>query len=135
MGADSHTRFRGWPAIMVHGTNRPYGVGRQVSHGCFRLFGQDIEPLYREVPVGTPVTVVDQPIKIGWRDNALYLEIHPTESQADELERTGRFTPAPIPDLRDNAPRMADNRSDRIDWNAAERAARERSGVPVRITR
>jgi L,D-transpeptidase ErfK/SrfK len=125
----------GWPAIVIHGTNRPYGVGRRVSHGCFRLFDRDIERLYREVPVGTAVTVVDQPVKIGWREGALYLEVHPTQSQADELEQTGRFTPAQIPGLQEEVLRLSDSRSDRIDWHAVERAARERAGVPIQITR
>lgn len=124
-----------WTSIVIHGTNRPYGIGRRVSHGCFRLFDWDAERLYREVPVGTPVTVVDQPVKTGWQADALYLEIHPTATQADEIERTGRFTPTPIPDLRETVLRAAALNDDQIDWAQVARAAQERSGIPIRITR
>lgn len=124
-----------WPSIVVHGTNRPYGVGRRVSHGCIRLFDWDIERLYREVPIGTMVTVVDQPVKTGWRDGTLYLEVHPTTAQADELEQTGRFTPLPIPDLKQRVLRAAGPQGGRVDWDAVERAALERSGIPTRVTR
>lgn len=43
--------------IALHGTNRPESVGQAVSHGCLRLLNQDIEKLYRTVPVGTPVYI------------------------------------------------------------------------------
>jgi L,D-transpeptidase ErfK/SrfK len=124
----------GWRAIVIHGTNLPYAIGRRSSHGCFRLFEQDIERLYREVAIGTPVAVVNQPVKTGWREGALYLEIHPTVSQADEIEEYGRFTPQPVPGLRDQVIRAAGSSSARIDWAAVERAAATRSGVPERIT-
>jgi L,D-transpeptidase ErfK/SrfK len=126
--------YLGWPKVVLHGTNRPYGVGRRASHGCFRLSNAHVERLYREVPVGTAVHVVDQPVKLGWRQGALYLEVHPTQSQADELEQTGRMTDAPVPNLRKNVSRAAAGQS-QVDWAAVERAARERSGIPVRITR
>jgi L,D-transpeptidase ErfK/SrfK len=130
----AHALDLGWPAVVLHGTNRPYGIGRRVSHGCFRLSSAHAERLYRDVPVGTPVNVVDQPIKLGWRAGALYLEIHPTQSQADELERTGRITDTPISGLREKISRTAAGQHSEIDWAIVERAARERSGVPVRIT-
>lgn len=124
----------GWPAVVVHGTNLPYAIGRRSSHGCFRLFEWDIERLYREAQIGTPVTVVNQAIKTGWRDSALYLEIHPTPSQADEIEQTGRFTPVPIPSLKDQVIRAAGASATQIDWQSVERAAAQRSGIPERIT-
>jgi len=60
----------------IHGTNEPYGVGRRVSHGCIRLYPEDIKDLYRRVPVGTPVNVIYEPIKLGLRNGELYLEVH-----------------------------------------------------------
>jgi L,D-transpeptidase ErfK/SrfK len=131
----SHALYLGWPAIVLHGTNRPYGIGRRVSHGCFRLSNAHAERLYREAAVGTTVLVVDQPVKLGWRQDALYLEVHPGQSQADELERSGRLIDIPILGLRDQVLAMAAGQESRIDWAAVERAGRERSGVPVRVTR
>jgi L,D-transpeptidase ErfK/SrfK len=64
------------PGYLIHGTNKPAGVGMRVSHGCIRLFPEDIEALFERVPRGTPVYIVDQPVLAGWRDDVLYLEVH-----------------------------------------------------------
>ena len=61
----------------IHGTNEPYGVGRRVSHGCIRLYPEDIKDLYRRVRVGTPVKVTYQPIKLARHNGRLYIEVHP----------------------------------------------------------
>jgi L,D-transpeptidase ErfK/SrfK len=125
----------GWRSYVIHGTNLPYGVGRRVSHGCFRMLPDDVEYLFGRIAVGTPVTVVDQPVKTGWHDGNLYLEVHPSQAQADELEERGRFTPEPVAGLRDLVMAAAGPAWDVVDWQTVERAARERLGVPVRITR
>lgn len=67
----------GLSGYLIHGTNRPYGIGMPVTHGCVRLHPQDIEYLFGEVSKETPVTLVHQPYKVGWHDYVLYLEIHP----------------------------------------------------------
>lgn len=64
-------------AYMIHGTNKPAGVGMQVTHGCMRLFPEDIEELFGMVTEGTPVRIVNQPHKAGWRAGRLYAEVHP----------------------------------------------------------
>ncbi|NLC69926.1 MAG: L,D-transpeptidase family protein [Desulfuromonadaceae bacterium] len=61
----------------IHGTHRPLGVGRRVSHGCMRLYPQDIDDLFSRVEVKTPVNIVFQPVKVGLRENKLWAEIHP----------------------------------------------------------
>lgn len=131
----AHALYLGWPAILIHGTNQPYSIGRRVSHGCFRLHPDKVAMLYREVPAGTPVRVVDQAVKIGWLEGHLYLEIHPTLAQATEIEETGNFLPEPAPDLRERVLHAAGPSAERVDWMAVTRAAEARSGVPVRITR
>lgn len=125
----------GWPEYVIHGTNKPLGIGRRVSHGCIRLYPEDIERLFKAVPIGTPVTIVDQPLKLGWFADELYLEAHPTQAQADEIESTGRFTFEPVPDLDFLVLSAARGAARRIDWTAVYTAARERRGVPARITR
>lgn len=127
--------YLGWPGYLVHGTNRPWGVGRRVSSGCIRLYPEDIERLYAAVRVGTPVTVVDQPVKFGWIDGQLYIEVHPTKAQADELETTGRFTPEMPESLLRMAHDAAAAAAERLDFTEALRAGLERRGYPVRITR
>jgi L,D-transpeptidase ErfK/SrfK len=67
----------GLPGYLIHSTNKPYGVGMRVSHGCIRMYPEDIERLFPEIPVGTPVYIVNQPLKVGWSNNTLYIEIYP----------------------------------------------------------
>lgn len=90
------------PGYLIHGTNKPSGVGMRVSHGCIRLYPEDISELFDDVPKGTPVRLVNQPVLAGWHDGQLYLEVHPRLSEDERdlaaeadrvlhraLERTG----------------------------------------------
>ena len=65
--------------ILIHGTNKPWGIGRKVSHGCIRMYPEDISRFFPMVPRGTKVTIVRQPVKIGVRDARVYLEVHKDE--------------------------------------------------------
>jgi L,D-transpeptidase ErfK/SrfK len=64
------------PMYRIHGTNIPWGVGMQVSHGCVRLYPEDIERLFPQVPVGTPGVFLYQTVKVGRRGGAVYVESH-----------------------------------------------------------
>lgn len=66
-----------WPSYLIHGTNQPYGVGLRASHGCVRLYPEDIAQLFDKIPVGTKVTVVNQPQVYGYRGDTLYLQSYP----------------------------------------------------------
>ncbi|WP_224417730.1 MULTISPECIES: L,D-transpeptidase family protein [unclassified Modicisalibacter] len=74
----------GLPGYMIHGTNRPQGVGMRVSHGCIRMLPRDIENLVHRIPDGTPVRIIDQPFKLGW-DGAgtLFAQAYPVEHGGD----------------------------------------------------
>jgi len=72
------------PSILIHGTNRPWCVGRKASHGCLRLYPEDIRKLFRIVSINTPVTIVSQPVKIGVREGKVYIERHKDNSINDE---------------------------------------------------
>ena len=72
------------PGYLLHGTNQPYGVGMRVSHGCVRLYPEHIETLYATTPVGTRVTIVDEPVSAGARDGVHYVVAHP---QLEDDER------------------------------------------------
>jgi len=125
----------GWQNYVIHGTNKPYGIGRRVSSGCIRLYPEDIEKLFDEIEIGTPVTVVDQAVKLGWADGELYMEIHPTVAEGDQLEEKGWYSPTPVPGLKDYILAIAGKHSARIDWPAVARAEQAKRGIPVRITR
>ncbi len=64
------------PGYLIHGTNQPYGVGMRVSHGCVRLYPENIEYLYEHVDVGESVTIINEPYQFGHRDGLLYFEAH-----------------------------------------------------------
>jgi L,D-transpeptidase ErfK/SrfK len=62
---------------MIHGTNNPIAVGMPVTHGCIRLYPEDVAQLFPMIPVGTPVRIINQPVKVAWVDGELLLEAHP----------------------------------------------------------
>ncbi len=123
----------GWRGYLIHGTSKPAGVGRRVSHGCIRLYPEDIAWLFPRVPVGTPVTIVDQPVKVGWSGGVLYVEVHPTQAQADSIEAYGMFAPQPAPDLDWRVQRAAGAAANRLDWPLIRRIAEERRGLAERV--
>jgi L,D-transpeptidase ErfK/SrfK len=75
----------GWPSYLIHGTNKPYGVGMRSSHGCIRFYPEDIAELFDDIPVGTKVTVVNQPFVFGWHKDAMYVQAFPV-LEDDERE-------------------------------------------------
>lgn len=113
------------PGYLIHGTNRKYGIGMRVSHGCIRLYPQDIERLFARVPVGAPVRVVDQPYKAGWHRKELYLEVHPPLVERSRDAGVTRMVAEII--------RATGDTRHTVDWPAAMRALDEARGVPVRI--
>ena len=116
----------GIPGYLIHGTNKPYGPGMRVSHGCIRLYAQDIEFLFRGVPVGTPVRVVDQPYKAGWKNGSLFLESHQPLA-GDKLTATN-LTPAVRAILAATSTKAVT-----MDWSRATDVAAQNRGVPVAI--
>jgi L,D-transpeptidase ErfK/SrfK len=108
--------------FLIHGTNRPFGVGRKVSRGCVRLYPEDIPELFRLVPVGMPVTIVREPVKVGIREGRVLVEVH------DD--------PAAGLDALAEAERLLEARAllGRVDARELAAAVRERSGIPVDVT-
>jgi len=72
----SHALRLSLGTVLIHGTNRPFAVGRKVTHGCIRLYPEDIPQLFSVIPNGMKVTIVRQPIKVGVRDKKVYIEVH-----------------------------------------------------------
>ena len=61
---------------LIHGTNKPFSIGRRVSHGCLRLYPEDISVLFDYVNRKMPVRIINQPYKVGKRNNIIYVETH-----------------------------------------------------------
>lgn len=105
----------------IHGTNRPWSIGRRVTSGCIRLYPEDIPVLFRLIEPGTPVRIVNQPIKAGIRDGLIYLEAHPGEPlSAPEYARL-------LEQLQDK------KKAASIDLAALVRVLRERRGTAEAI--
>jgi L,D-transpeptidase ErfK/SrfK len=113
-------------AYLIHGTNRPAGVGMQVTHGCMRLYPEDIEALFGMVAVNTPVLIVNQPYKWGWHDGELLIEVHPPLEDSAAPPALTDLTRL-IVEATATAPRA-------IDWVTAERAWREARGIPTAVS-
>jgi L,D-transpeptidase ErfK/SrfK len=116
-------------AYLIHGTNNPVGVGMQITHGCIRLYPEDIAFLFGEVAVGMDVRIVNQRIKTGWVDGALYLEVHRPLEAVDpkDVEDSTALTRAIVAATQE--------RRVSIDWDEAERVFAEARGTPTRISR
>lgn len=67
----------GGGTYMIHGTNNPIAVGLAVTHGCIRMYPTDVAQLFPMIPVGTPVRIINEPVKVAWVDGQLLLEAHP----------------------------------------------------------
>ncbi len=77
------------PHYLIHGTDerKEYGIGMRVTHGCIRMYPEDIEQLFSLVEINTPVTFIDQPIKLGWQGAELFLEIQsPLAEEESDFE-------------------------------------------------
>lgn len=132
----THALYLGFPLVAIHGTNRAFGIGRRISSGCIRLYPEDIISLYNMVPVNTQVTVVDQPIKLAWIDDELFLEAHPEVENAITLEETGKM---PAPKLQqadmERILKAAGPFKDKLRWPVIRKAVKERKGYPIAIAR
>lgn len=108
--------------ILIHGTDKPWGVGRRISHGCIRLYPEHIPHLYRLVPVGEKVVIVRQPVKVGVKGKKVYVEVH-RDDYADI-------------NVRGEAMRLLKGKNlvPKVSMAKLFRALKERSGVPVEIT-
>lgn len=141
--------YLGWRPYAIHGTNKPFGVGRRVSSGCLRMYNEDIEALYDRVEVGTQVAVVDEPINLEWIDGELYMEAHPTQRQSAELEvrqpvgdrpveaqpLEGQPVEGSFDEITKQIEAVAAGQAERLDWDLIRKLAEDRRGYATRITR
>ncbi len=81
-------------AYLIHGTNNPIAVGMAITHGCIRMYPEDIEALFPLVPVNTPVWLINEPVKVARVDGQVWLEVHPPvddEGQRAEVDLEGFY--------------------------------------------
>ena len=129
----SRAIYLSMPGYLLHGTNKPWGVGMKVSHGCIRLYPEDIEMLYELVSQGENVEIIDQPVKTGWFGGVLYLEVHSMHPYGLEdkeiLESNMRLLPQATKSLQKSAKHHIVN----VDWKKVVEIVKKASGVPEAI--
>ena len=143
----------GLPGYLIHGTNRPAGVGMRVTHGCVRMFPEDIEFLFPKVGINTQVRIVNEPVKMGWDGDQLVMEVHPTlavspvkpdeptpvevsEAASEQVVAEAQEQEAPrdpVTMLTEQFVSVTSSRPGQIDWELAEQQLREATGVPQPI--
>jgi L,D-transpeptidase ErfK/SrfK len=108
----------------IHGTNFPWAVGRLVTHGCIRMYPEDIKRLFPMVPVKTPVELIYEPVKIGWKQGRIYMEVH--------QDIYGKIT-----DLVNYGKKKIDSLglADLVDEDLFLKTLEEKQGIPVDITK
>jgi L,D-transpeptidase ErfK/SrfK len=120
----------GVPGYLIHGVDvdKAYGIGMRVTHGCIRMYPEDVAKLFPEISVGTPVHLVNQPVKLGWLNNELYMEV----SQALDEDVVGYDTL-----YRTATALIAQKTAERkvvLNMPIIQQALRKPSGIPVQIS-
>lgn len=119
----------GFNGYLIHGTDKPFGIGMRVTHGCMRLYPEDIDRVFHSVPVGTTVRIVNQPYKLGVSGNQLLLEVHPA---LEEDIHSGKFAAEFSQVMAKIVPYSVSNDIG-LDWAALRGAVYRKDGVPVVI--
>jgi len=112
---------------LIHGTNKPNGIGMRISHGCIRLYPEDIKELFSKVSLKTPVNIINQPYKIGVKNDVIYLEAHPfLDEDKEEYENNLTSVIALII-------KISNNRKYQIDMRIAYEAIKNPTGLPIAV--
>jgi L,D-transpeptidase ErfK/SrfK len=130
----THSMYLGWPSYAIHGTDKPYSIGRRLSSGCIRMYPEDIITLYDNVKPGTLITVVDQPVKTAWIDDKYYVQVHPTQEQSDTLSHDGMTKPEyPIrdDDIKTILAGVGPTDGVTLQWDKIRSAVKDRRGIPI----
>ena len=140
----------GLPGYLIHGTNRPAGVGMRVTHGCVRMFPEDIEFLFGKIDLNTAVRIINEPIKMGWSGNNLVMEVHPVlevvmPEVADEAvdEATDETAEDPLEvvvEVKDPLTYVTEQfiettaeRPGQLDWDKVEQLVNRSEGIPTSV--
>ncbi|HUL18722.1 MAG TPA: L,D-transpeptidase family protein [Steroidobacteraceae bacterium] len=123
-----------WPSYLIHGTNKPAGVGLRSSHGCIRLYPEDIQQFFNMVPIGTQVRVVDQPFVFGWREDELYMQPYDV-LEDDTRDWNGKAQKKLLTkSLAARLQQQVQQHHEQVNWELVSSLARSPRGIPVPIT-
>lgn len=111
-------------AYAIHGTNDPWSIGRLTTHGCIRLYPEDLEVLYPQVKLGTPGELVYEPVKVGMRDDRVFVEVH--ADVYGRIRDLGAYARAEVKKA---------GVEKRVDAELLRAAVQAKLGIPVDVTR
>ncbi|MGD8568220.1 MAG: L,D-transpeptidase family protein [Gammaproteobacteria bacterium] len=110
---------------LIHGTNKPFSIGRRVSHGCIRLYPENISILFDHVDRNTPVRIIKEPVKVGRRHNRIFVEAH--GRLAEDVKQGVNITPVVKNILR----QVPGRRIPESSWRQLDRIVSKASGMPI----
>lgn len=119
----------GVPGYLIHGSNKKFGIGMRVSHGCFRMLNHNVLALASMAPVGTSVRIINEPYKFGVSGGKIYLEAHaPLDDHGDPS----------VVDKHTAVINALLKREDlvntlRLDWDVVREVVAAEDGLPVEI--
>jgi L,D-transpeptidase ErfK/SrfK len=114
-------------AYLIHGTNNPIAVGMAVTHGCIRMYPEDIEALFPLVPLNTPVWLINEPVKVAWVDGRLLLEAHPP------VDAEGQTREPDVEQFSALLQKAVGDTTVAIHWDIAREELRAARGMPVTV--
>jgi L,D-transpeptidase ErfK/SrfK len=109
----------------IHGTNNPLAVGMAVTHGCIRMYPEDVAALFPVVPVGTKVWLINDPVKVTYVAGDLLLEAHPP------VDAEGQSIEPNLGLLSRQLDRALGNNTVAIHWDFARQALQAATGMPT----
>ncbi len=121
-----HALYLSRSTYLIHGTNKPASIGLRATNGCIRLYPEDVERLFENTPVKTPVKIVNQPYLVGQRDGIVYLEAHPP------FEKSGTANWKKIFAKLKNIEKKSGSA---LDWKKVKQVVLEARGFPLPISK
>ena len=119
--------YMGIPTYLIHSTIFPESVGKRASFGCLRMFESDIQDFFPSVTKGIPVVIINEPTKVGWENNRLFVETH------QPLEEHNGAYDATLPGMVHIVSNATDESETLVDWQLLYYLAQERDGIPHEV--
>ena len=111
---------------LIHGTNNPMAVGMAITHGCVRMYPEDVAALFPLIPVGTKVWLINEPVKVAFVDGELLMEAHPP------VDEEGQNTAEPdLDQLSQKLDQALGTTTAAIHWDFAKQALQAANGIPT----
>jgi L,D-transpeptidase ErfK/SrfK len=112
---------------LIHGTNNPLAVGMAVTHGCIRMYPEDVAAIFPTVPVGTKVYLINVPLKVAFVDGDLLLEAHPP------VDAQGQTIDPVLSKFEDLLNQALGATTTAVNWDIAVDTLKKADGIPVLV--